>query len=176
MTTALRLLVFTAMTLLVPFAASAAKPTPMPCPTDVEVAVTDACPCAGKMDGNGVTMPWKNHGQFVSCVVHVRNMLRKNGCLTSDLKRTMARCAARSTCGKTDTVLCCVTHTDTCVGDPAPGDMTKAGTCSNDATVACDVDADCTTVTASLDPDAATCTAAGGTATQGSVCSGCSVP
>src|SRR5207247_4586446 len=50
--------------------------------------------------------------------VHLRNALRKAGCLTADTRRTLARCAARATCGKETAVLCCTTETGTC-SDPA---------------------------------------------------------
>ena len=83
------------------------KPEPITCPDDVTVAMDATCPCDGKMLPTGSMEPWKNHGQYVSCVVRFRNALRKAGCLSGDQKRTIARCAARSTCGKTDTVLCC---------------------------------------------------------------------
>src|SRR5262245_21985473 len=34
-------------------------------------AFVDAtCPCAGVDDGNGGTIAWKNHGQYVRCVAH----------------------------------------------------------------------------------------------------------
>src|SRR5438128_1587752 len=92
------------------------------CPADVGAALAAACPCSNV----------KNHGQYVSCVVRFRNGLRKQKCLTAETQRTIARCAARSTCGKPTAVLCCtVTGTGTCNGDPMPNDGTKAGTCSN---------------------------------------------
>ena len=151
------------------------KPAPITCPTDVAVALAETCPCDGKMLPTGEVQPWKNHGQYVSCMVRFRNALRKAGCLTQDEKRTIARCAARSTCGKGDRFLCCTSELGTCMGDPVPGDLTAAGTCSNDALVACDLDADCTKVSAAVTKDAAACTAAGGVVGTGSVCSGCVV-
>ena len=113
---------------------------------------------------------------FVSCVVRFRNALRKAGCLSDDQKRTIARCAARSTCGRTDTILCCTAETGTCMNDPLPGDLTAAGTCSNDPLVACDMDVDCTKMVGALSHDADACTTGGGTAASGSVCSGCALP
>jgi hypothetical protein len=81
------------------------KPQPMPCPPDVVAAVDAACPCAGT---------WKNHGAYVSCVAHERNALKKAGCLNVGVpKKGMVRCAARSTCGKLDAVVCCPTHPGT---------------------------------------------------------------
>jgi len=152
------------------------KPEPITCPTDVAVALAETCPCDGKMMPNGALQPWKNHGQYVSCMVRFRNALRKAGCLTFDEKRTIARCAAKSTCGKSGVMLCCTLELGVCTGDPMPGDLTAAGTCSNDALVTCDVDADCTKVvdsTLTKDPDA--CVAGGGTVGSGSVCTGCVV-
>jgi hypothetical protein len=108
-------------------------------------------------------------------MVRFRNALRKAGCLTSDEKRTIARCAAKSSCGKTDTVLCCTSKLGMCTGDPMPGDMTAGGTCSNDALVICDVDTDCTKVSGALSKDPDACVAGGGTVGSGSVCSGCVV-
>src|SRR4029077_19955408 len=105
---------------------------------------------------------WRNHGQYVSCIVHFRNALRKAGCLTADARRTVARCAALSTGGKQAAVLCCLSETGTC-SDPAPGDGTAAGTCSNDAGLACDTAADCTKTHARIASDEAACVAPGGT-------------
>jgi hypothetical protein len=142
------------------------KPQPMTCPPDVAAAVAAACPCAG----------WKNHGQYVRCVVHMRNALRKGGCLTDDVRKSMARCAARSTCGK-DTVLCCHYVLGTC-SDPMPGDLVKAGVCSNDATLGCDTAADCTTSSSRVAHDATACMADGGVVVEGggSVCTPCPPP
>ena len=160
---------------IMPLTADARRPEPVACPADVAVGLAEACPCSGRVVGNGGSQPWKNHGQYVSCSVHYRNALRKSGCLTRDEKRTIARCAARSTCGKSDVVLCCTAEVGTC-SDPVPGDLTAAGTCSNDTLLACDTDADCTKVTGALTSDASACTASGGTVGEGSVCSGCLVP
>src|SRR5206468_12416121 len=106
------------------------RPGPITCPTDIPSALAEQCPCAGKMLPDASVAPWRNHGQYVSCVVHLRNALRKGGCLTADARRTLARCAARSSCGKGTAVLCCTTETGTC-SDPAPGDGTVAGHCAN---------------------------------------------
>src|SRR6185295_7481072 len=104
------------------------------CPTDVGACLAESCPCAADHGGNA----WKNHGQYVKCVTHLRNDLRKAGCLTADAKRTLTSCAARSTCGKEGAVLCCVYDTSGTCSDPVPGDATAAGVCSNDAGIACD--------------------------------------
>jgi PhzF family phenazine biosynthesis protein len=165
-----------AILLVIPLATQAKKPAPVPCPTDVALGLAAACPCDGRVVGIGATQPWKNHGQYVSCSVHYRNALRRSGCLGADDRHTIARCAARSTCGKGATILCCTTATGTCTGDPAPGDSVKGGICSNDAVLACDVDADCVVVTGTLGDDPVACAAAGGVVAEGSVCSGCVLP
>src|SRR5690348_8869172 len=77
------------------------KPGPVQCPTDVFAALDVACPCAGRpLDSTGTVAPWHNHGQFVSCVAHFRNALRKGHCDDPSSMRAMVRCAARSTCGR----------------------------------------------------------------------------
>jgi len=139
------------------------RPDPSSCPADVGAALAERCPCDGQ----------KNHGQYVSCVVHFRNALRKADCLGVEERRSIARCAARSTCGKLDAVLCCTSTTGTC-SDPTPGDGMATGVCSNDRALACDAAADCTETRARLARDEATCTQGGGTAAgQGSVCGAC---
>ena len=149
-------------------------PAPGDCPTDVAAAVGEMCPCAGKTLPNDSVQPWKNHGQYVSCVVRFRNALRKAGCFADDsVRRTLARCAARSTCGKADAVVCCFSDAGAC-NDASPGDGTAAGTCSNDLTMACDGDAGCTKTRARIARDEASCAAAGGTnGGSASVCVAC---
>ena len=94
-----RCLILLAGFLALPIAVSAkGKPTPMPCPDDVAASLAETCPCEGKMQPDGSTAPYKNHGQYVSCVVRFRNQLRKSDC-PKDTLHTVARCAARSTCG-----------------------------------------------------------------------------
>ena len=152
------------------------KPQPIPCPADVAAALAAQCPCAGAVQPDMSTVPWRNHGQYMKCLVHFRNALRKSGCLTAAERQTIASCAARSTCGK-NTVLCCHYDLGTC-SDPTPGDMVAAGTCSNDPTVACDVSTDCTQSTARITPDATACMADGGVVVEGggSVCAPCPPP
>src|SRR5436853_7847840 len=87
--------------------AQTACPNDGSCPTDVGACLAESCSCAADHGGHS----WKNHGQYVKCVVHLRNDLRKAGCLDSAAKRTIASCAARSTCGKEGAVLCCVYDT-----------------------------------------------------------------
>jgi len=144
------------------------------CPTDVAAAIGAACPC----DGNSAGQAWKNHGKYVSCVVRFRNELRRDGCLDAEAKRTIARCAARSTCGKEGAVLCCVYDTSGTCDDALPGDGVAAGVCSNDATVACDTATDCITASGpKVRRHAETCTDQGGTVVgTGSACSACPIP
>lgn len=144
------------------------------CPPDVGAALAAACPCAA----NSQAQPWKNHGQYVSCTVRFRNQLRKDGCLDDAAKRTIASCSARSTCGKTGAVLCCVYDTSGTCNDPVPSDGTAAGTCSNAATTACDTNVDCITATGpKVSRHDTKCTDHGGTVVgTGSACSACPIP
>ncbi len=131
------------------------------CPTDVGAFIAAACPCDADSGGHA----WKNHGQYVSCVVRHRNELRKQGCLDDAAKRTIAKCAARSTCGKEGFTLCCFYDTSaTC----------DAGFCSNDSTVACTDASQCVTVTGPKKLKDEVCADRGGTSIGGgSVCQGC---
>ena len=152
------------------------RPAAGACPEDAGAAVAAACPCEGRDNGSGGHDAWKNHGKYVSCVVRFRNDLRRQGCLTREANRDIARCAARSTCGKEGATLCCYYAFGDC-SDPAPGDLVVAGTCSNDADVACDTDADCTTSRIKVRRNDLVCTAQGGVAVGGgSVCAGCPAP
>ena len=151
-----------------PAFAQSACPTDGSCPADVGACLAESCPCAADHGGQA----WKNHGQYVKCVVHLRNDLRKAGCLDAAAKRTIASCAARSTCGKEGAVLCCVYDTSgTC-------DLVS-GTCTNDATITCASDTDCITVVSGpkVKRHEDTCTDHGGTPVGGgSVCGGCPLP
>lgn len=145
------------------------------CPADVGSALAATCPC----DGPGQGKSWKNHGGYVSCVVRYRNALRKAGCLDAEAKRTIASCAARSTCGKAGAVLCCSYDTSATCNDALPGDATAAGVCSSDALTPCDTAVDCVTVNGSprVLRSAEKCTEKGGTPVGGgSVCGGCPLP
>jgi hypothetical protein len=140
------------------------------CPTDIGAAISAECSCAGPKTG-GV---WKNHGQFQRCVVQYRNTLRRQGCLNAATQKTIASCAARSTCGKPDAVLCCtVTGTGTCNAQP-DGSLK----CSNDGSKACLSAADCTKTSGPrMRRDATACTSHGGYVSGvGSVCAGCTPP
>src|SRR6266852_5116705 len=143
------------------------RPGPITCPTDVAAGVAEMCPCAGKVLPNSSVQPWRNHGQYVSCIVRFRNALRKAGCFTDDsIRRTLARCAARSTCGKATAVLCCHYDLGTC-SDPMPGDMAAAGAATHHPPHACDTATDCTTSTSHIEHDATACTADGGVVVDG---------
>lgn len=157
--------------------AFAATPARADCPSDVGAAIAAACPCSGPVGAPSGTA-WKNHGQYQSCVVRFRNTMRRQGCLTAATQKTIASCSARSTCGKPDAVLCCKVSTGTCNGDPMPGDGVKGGTCSNDSTVACDVDGDCTALSGPrVARNALACSVHGGyDSGTGSVCGGCTPP
>jgi hypothetical protein len=150
-----------------------ARATLAACPDDPAAAVAAACPCDADAGGQA----WKNHGRYVSCVVRFRNDLRRAGCLDAATQRTIARCAARSTCGKAGFVLCCHYDTSATCSDPV-ADGVAAGTCSNDATKACDTATDCVTVGApKLTRSADLCALRGGTSIGGgSVCAGCPLP
>ena len=154
------------------------RPAPIECPADVVAAMAAQCPCEGVVAAEGEAPAWRNHGQYVRCVAQYTNDLRKAECLTSETRRDLKRCAARSTCGKEGRVLCCVTTLDTCSGDLDPGDELAEGTCSADAEVACNTDADCTkTEVRMTDGDEACALEEGGVpAGTGSVCGACETP
>lgn len=133
------------------------------CPEDPGAVVAAACPC---------NQP--NHGKYVSCVVHQRNDLRRAGCLDRAANRQIARCAARSTCGKEGRVVCCfVTSTGEC-SDTLPGNGTAEGVCSNDPERACDTAAQCTIYRGRVKRSEQACLDRGGqSAGEGSVCTAC---
>ena len=70
------------------------QPQSTTCPSDVAAVVAAACPCTGT---------WRNHGQYVRCVVHTRHALRRVGC-SGDALRGIGPGAARSTCGRSTAV------------------------------------------------------------------------
>ena len=153
-----------AVTIVGPGSASAA------CPADVAATLGAECPCPADKNNQS----WGNHGQYVSCVVRLRNDLRREGCLDAEAKRTIARCAARSTCGKDGAVLCCVYDTSGVCSDLVV-DGNPTGTCSNDAEIVCDTNTDCITSTGpKVKRHEENCTLRGGTVVgTGSVCAGC---
>ena len=157
--------------------AFSAQPVPaQECPEDVAAELAGECPCGADKGGQA----WKNHGQYVKCVAHVRNQLRKDGCLTPEAKRTIQSCAARSTCGKEGAVLCCTYDTSATCSDANPGDTVAEGVCSSDGTTPCDTATDCITVVKGpkvVRGGEEACVARGGTPVgTGSVCGGCPLP
>jgi hypothetical protein len=87
---ATRILVLVGALVLPTRIAAKSQPEPTACPPDVAALVAAACPCTG---------PWKNHGQYVRCVVHARRALRRAGC-SRDALRGLVPGAARSRCGR----------------------------------------------------------------------------
>jgi len=132
------------------------------CPADVGAAVAQCCPC----DDPALT----NHGRYVRCVAHAVNALRKAECLDKGARRSLKRCAARSTCGKPGFVTCCRER---------PGVCGDNGLCAKtDPPVQCTVDEDCPPrVKCSAKRSAEICTAIGGTpGAPGSCCGACAAP
>src|SRR5262249_27064169 len=60
-------------------------------------SVSQLCPCAGPF---GTTEPWKNHGQFVSCVAHTAENFVGAGLITAAQKDALTSAAGQSSCGK----------------------------------------------------------------------------
>ncbi|BBN82795.1 hypothetical protein PA25_27800 [Pseudoalteromonas sp. A25] len=58
--------------------------------------VANACNCAGPT----IDLPWKNHGQYVSCVAHAKNIEVANGLLTDEEGDALTEAAGESECGK----------------------------------------------------------------------------
>jgi hypothetical protein len=54
------------------------------------------CPCAGPTP----SLPWKNHGQYVSCVAHETTRLVNEGVLTHQERADLVSAAGQSDCGK----------------------------------------------------------------------------
>lgn len=57
-----------------------------------------ACSCEGSDDNT----PWKNHGQYVSCVTKAKNNEINNGLITEAQGSALVSAAAQSSCGKRD--------------------------------------------------------------------------
>lgn len=66
------------------------------CAADQNVA--NACNCAGP----AVDTPWKNHGQYVSCVAKAANAQVNNGLLSEEEASALVSSAGQSDCGKGD--------------------------------------------------------------------------
>jgi hypothetical protein len=71
----------------------------------------DRCPstpAGAPVDGNGCSIPqicpcdgpWKNHGEYVSCVDSALDEFLEHGWITEEQRREMHRAAAQSECGK----------------------------------------------------------------------------
>ena len=60
-------------------------------------SIAQLCPCAGP---RGTTQPWKNHGQYVSCVSKSAQGFFQQGLITSAEKGAIVSAAGQSSCGK----------------------------------------------------------------------------
>jgi hypothetical protein len=60
-------------------------------------AIVELCPCGG---ARGTTEPWKNHGQYVSCVAKSATNFVAQGLMTAAEKDALVSQAAQSACGK----------------------------------------------------------------------------
>ena len=65
----------------------------------VRATAADQCDCAGAGD----------HGRYVNCVAHVADAAVRSGSLRKACRDSVMRCAAKSVCGKKDSVTCCRT-------------------------------------------------------------------
>ena len=151
-------------------AASSSWAAPSCDPDAVATAAAEiaaSCPCEGKTSPAGEVTPWKNHGQYVSCVTRERNRLAKQLDLSKSCIRSATRCAARSTCGKKEGFVTCRIP-DLC-SDTAP-DGVAAGTCSDDPTIACDTAADCPVLRCTIKSSSERCDDQGGISGTGSCC------
>ncbi|MBM4385124.1 MAG: hypothetical protein FJ091_17365 [Deltaproteobacteria bacterium] len=55
------------------------------------------CPCAGP---SGSTLPWKNHGQYVSCVSRASQTFVTSGLITATQRAALVAASASSSCGR----------------------------------------------------------------------------
>jgi len=118
-----------------------------PCDADAVAAaraeIDAACPCAGQVDEqSGLTVSWKNHGKYVSCVAKATKSQAKDNGIARNCLKGVVPCAANSTCGKKDEIACILS---------SPGTCDLVGTC--DSGGACQADADC--------PEGEACTVVG---------------
>lgn len=149
------------------------KPEPLPCPdpaVDLVTLIDEQCSCDGVTDEvTSEVVPWRNHGKYVRCVVKYVNQLRKSGCIEKATRRQLKRCAARSTCGKSAAVLCCISKTEVC-NDDDPQDVIP-GMCGDDVDRECLTDDDCTKTKVRLARSPEVCLERGGEpAGTGSMC------
>jgi hypothetical protein len=59
-------------------------------------SIAQLCPCAGPA---GTTVPWQNHGKYVSCVAHVATDFATAQLISDTAKSTIVAAAAQSSCG-----------------------------------------------------------------------------
>jgi hypothetical protein len=143
--------------------------------TAAKAAIDADCPCAGTpgdADSMGVptVVPWKNHGEYVSCIARARSAEARNSGVSMRCLVKVVPCAAQSNCGKTDDISCITVTPGVCVGDPLPGDLSQEGACENDTTVLCDTDADCSQSSCAV-MNETDCFAADGEPAVGTCCS-----
>ena len=81
----------------VPEIASAKRCDDAAAVADARNAAAAQCDCATA----------QNHGQYVKCVGDVAKTRASNGQLPTECKGEVTRCAAKSTCGKPESVTCC---------------------------------------------------------------------
>lgn len=129
-------------------------------------AIAEACPCDGQTNPAGEVVPWRNHGQYVSCVARERNRLAKDLVISKSCLRRAVPCGARSTCGKPGVVTCRLP--DEC-SDPL-ADGTPEGVCADDPSIVCDTAADCPVLRCSIKSSAESCAERGGISGTGSCC------
>jgi hypothetical protein len=55
------------------------------------------CPCEGQ---RGTTLPWKNHGKYVSCMAHATNSFVDMGLISHEEKGDIMSEAGSSDCGQ----------------------------------------------------------------------------
>jgi hypothetical protein len=65
-------------------------------------AVAQQCGCSG--DGDGA--PWRNHGQYVSCVQQALSAAGRDHGRGGSCRQDLFRCASKSVCGRAGAVIC----------------------------------------------------------------------
>lgn len=63
----------------------------------VGCSIAQLCPCFGPM---GSSLPWKNHGKYVSCVSQAATSFVQQGLITGAQKGAIVSAAAQSSCGR----------------------------------------------------------------------------
>ena len=59
-------------------------------------SIAQLCPCDGP---KGATVPWKNHGKYVSCTAHAANAFLEDGLISPAQKDAILSAAGQSACG-----------------------------------------------------------------------------